>query len=339
VKQPIRVAVNGFGRIGRSAFRVLEGNPAVEVVAVNDLHDVDVLAHLLRYDSVHGRFKTPVDVRPGAMLVGGREVRVLRADAPADLPWADLAVDVVLECTGRFTEKGSRAHLDAGARRVIVSAPSDEADLTVVLGVNHELFDPKRHHVVSNASCTTNCLAPVAKVIHKTFGIAKGLVTTVHSYTNDQKLVDHPHRDLRRARSAAVSIIPTTTGAARAVGLVLPELKGRLDGVSVRVPTPDVSLADVTLLLERNASPDEVNEALRAAAQGPMRGILGFSDEPLVSADYVCCPFSCVVDGLQTRVVDGDLVKVSAWYDNEWGYSNRLSELIVWMGEKGAFGC
>ncbi|MBI5018027.1 MAG: type I glyceraldehyde-3-phosphate dehydrogenase [Deltaproteobacteria bacterium] len=330
---PIRIAINGFGRIGRNAFRAAFRRRGLFVAAVNDLTDPKTLAHLLQYDSVMGRFEKKVEPRDEALAIDGEEIRVFRAEEPGTLPWGELGIDVVLECTGRFTRRDQAAcHLDAGARRVIVSAPSAGADVTVVLGVNHQLFDPARHRVVSNASCTTNCLAPVVKVLHERFGVAKGLMTTVHSYTNDQRLLDLPHRDLRRARAAALSMIPTSTGAARAVGLVLPELAGRLDGVSVRVPTPDVSLADFTASLERPATVEEVNRALREAAEGPLQGILGYTEEPLVSADYVRCPLSAVVDGPQTCMVGDNLVKVLAWYDNEWGYSNRLVELAELVG-------
>lgn len=331
---PIRIAINGFGRIGRNAFRAAFRRKGLFVAAVNDLTDPKTLAHLLQYDSVMGRFERRVEPRDGAIAVDGEEIRVHRADDPAALPWGDLGIDVVLECTGRFTDRDQAArHLEAGAARVIVSAPSAGADVTVVLGVNAQQFDPARHLVVSNASCTTNCLAPVVKVLHERFGVTKGLMTTVHSYTNDQRLLDLPHADLRRARAAAVSMIPTSTGAAKAVALVLPELKGRLDGISVRVPTPDVSLADFTATLGRPATREEINAALREAAEGPLAGILGYTEEPLVSADYVRCPLSAVVDGPQTLVVGEDLVKVVAWYDNEWGYSNRLVELAEMVGK------
>ncbi|GAB4264740.1 type I glyceraldehyde-3-phosphate dehydrogenase [Deferrisoma sp.] len=325
---PVRIAIHGFGRIGRSAFRVAWGRPGIEIAAVSDRADPRGLAHLLRYDSVHGRFGGEVSAEPGVLRVGGRDLPFVRADDPAACPWGDLGIDVVLECTGQNTRRAAaEGHLRAGARWVVVSAPAEGADLTVVLGVNDHLLDPSRHRVVSNASCTTNCLAPILKVLHRAFGVRRGLVTTVHSYTNDQRLLDTPHPDLRRARAAGVSIVPTTTGAARAVGLVLPELADRLDGVSVRVPTPDVSLADVTVALKRPASAGEVNAALREAAQGALRGILSYTEEPLVSADYVGSPFSAVVDGPQTRVVGGDFVKLQAWYDNEWGYANRLVDL------------
>lgn len=331
---PVRIAINGFGRIGRNAFRVAFRRRGVFVAAVNDLTDPRTLAHLLQYDSVMGRFDRRVVPRESAIEVEGEEIRVYRHRDPGTLPWRDLGIDVVLECTGEHTHRDqARRHLEAGARRVIVSAPAVDPDATLVLGVNAHCFDPARHFIVSNASCTTNCLAPVVKVLHERFGVSRGLMTTVHSYTNDQRLLDLPHGDLRRARAAAVSMIPTTTGAARAVGLVLPELAGRLDGVSVRVPTPDVSIADFTATLETPVlGAEAVNGALREAAEGPLRGILGYTEEPLVSADYVGCALSGVVDGPQTLVVGQTLVKVLAWYDNEWGYSNRLLELAEMVG-------
>lgn len=329
-----RVAINGFGRIGRALLRVLLARRGALPVALNDLGSPEAMAHLFRYDSIHGKLPFAVETRDSFLLVDGAELRLCGEKNPAALPWRELGVDTVFECTGKFTGDQVRDHLRAGARRVVVSAPSESADLTVVYGVNHELYDPARHHVVSNGSCTTNCLAPIAKVLHERFSIRKGLVTTVHSYTNDQKLLDGPHRDLRRGRSAAVSIIPTTTGAAGAVGLVLPELAGKLDGVSVRVPTADVSLADITLSLERSVSAEEVNSALMEASLGDLGGVLGYSDEPLVSADYRGSAYSAVVDGLQTRVVDADLVKITAWYDNEWGYANRLADLLSFMAQR-----
>ncbi len=328
MNHPIRIAINGFGRIGRSAFRVLLAQPSVEVVAINDLHDQKLLGHLLSYDSVHGRLDLPVAVANGRIRVGDKVARVFCEAEPANLPWADMGIDVVLECTGRFADSGSRAHLGAGASRVVVSAPSADADVTIVMGVNHTDYRPGEHLIISNASCTTNCLAPVIKVLHDNFVVEKGLVTTVHSYTNDQMLTDQPHEDLRRARSASMSIIPTTTGAARAVGLVLPELEGKLDGVSVRVPTPNVSFADITVKLAGRVTFEVVNETLKKAANGELEGILGYTETPLVSVDYIGCEDSATVDGPQTRVVDGDLVKVSAWYDNEWGYAHRLCDLL-----------
>ncbi len=326
----IRIAIHGFGRIGRSAFRAAWGRPGLEIAAVSDREDPRALGHLLQYDTVHGRSRGTVEAGTDRLRVENREIPFVRADAPPRCPWADLGVDLVLECTGRNTvrERAAR-HLEAGARWVVVSAPAEGADLTVVLGVNDHLLDPDRHRIVSNASCTTNCLAPILKVLHQGFGVRRGLVTTVHSYTNDQKLLDSPHPDLRRARAAGVSMVPTTTGAARAVGLVLPELADRLDGVSVRVPTPDVSLADITVALEARATADQVNAELKRAAEGPLRGILAYTEEPLVSVDHVGSPFSAVVDGPQTRMVGGDFVKLQAWYDNEWGYANRLVDLAL----------
>jgi glyceraldehyde 3-phosphate dehydrogenase len=330
-----RVVINGFGRIGRCILRAGLGAPGFEVVAVNDLSDAATLAHLFRYDSVHGTFEGDVRVIGEALLVAGREIRVLSEEDPGRLPWRDLRADVVLECTGRFRSRAECArHLEAGARKVIVSAPADDPDLTVVMGLNHGAYDPARHHVLSNASCTTNCLALVAKVLNDRFGVESGFVTTVHSYTNDQRILDLPHKDLRRARAAAVSIIPTTTGAARAVGLVLPDLAGKLDGVSLRVPTPNVSLADFTAVLARRGTVEEVNDALREAAEGPFRGLLSVSEEPLVSVDFNGNPHSAIVDALSTAVV-GNQVKVLAWYDNEWGFSMRMVELARLVAQKG----
>ncbi len=329
----VRVAIHGFGRIGRSAFRVAHGRPGILVVAVSDREPLVPLAHLLRHDTVRGRFPEPVEARDGALRVGDRDIPFFQGEEPGAMPWSRLGVDLVLECTGRNTgRERAEGHLAAGARRVVISAPAEGADVTVVLGVNQGDLDPARHRVISNASCTTHCLAPVLRVLLDRFGVRRALVTTVHAYTNDQRLLDSAHPDLRRARAAGVSIIPTTTGAARSVGAVLPELAGRLDGVSVRVPTPSVSLADLTVSLERPASVDGVNGALRQAAEGPLRGILGYTEEPLVSADYQGCPLSAVVDGPQTRLVGGDLLKIQAWYDNEWGYANRLVELALLVG-------
>lgn len=324
-----RVAINGFGRIGRALLRVLLTRAEVVPVAVNELAASDSMAYLLRYDSFHGKLPIQVDLDGDVLAVGDHRLKIFHEEDPQRLPWCDLGVDVVFECTGKFTGAGVRGHLAAGAKRVIVSAPSEAADLTVVVGVNHGKFDPAIHRVVSNGSCTTNCLAPIAMVLHRNFTIRKGLVTTIHSYTNDQKLLDSAHSDFRRGRSAAVSIVPTTTGAAGAVGLVLPELAGKLDGVSVRVPTPDVSLADITLLLGRDTTASEVNSVLREAAMGELSGVLGYSEEPLVSADYRGSPCSAVVDGPQTKLVEGDMVKITSWYDNEWGYANRLADLLA----------
>lgn len=330
----IRIAINGFGRIGRHAFRAaaLDEVNGLKVVAVNDLAPLATLSHLLRYDSVHGRY--PGTVEPaedgGGLLVDGREVRVLREPHPGSLPWSELGVDVVLESTGRFTAReDAAAHLDAGARKVVISAPGKGVDATFVLGVNHDAYRPGEHHVVSNASCTTNCLAPVVKVILESFGFKRGIATTIHSYTNGQNILDFPHKDLRRARAAALSMIPTTTGAARAAALVLPEVEGLIDGLSVRVPTADVSLIDLVAEVERDATASEVNAAMRASADDELSGILAVSDEPLVSVDYVGDPHSAVVDAAATAVVDRRLIKVLAWYDNEWGYASRLVDLAA----------
>jgi len=332
----IRIAINGFGRIGRNVLRAAKqaGADDIEFVAVNDLTDTETLAHLLRYDSVHGRYPGNVEARGDSLVVDGDEIRVLSERDPASLPWSDLGVDIVIESTGIFTSRdGAAKHLDAGAKKVIISAPAKNEDITIVLGVNHEKYDAGSHHVISNASCTTNCLVPVVKVLLDSFGFKRGLMTTVHSYTNDQQILDLPHKDLRRARAAAVSIIPTTTGAAKATGLVLPELKGRIDGMALRVPTPNVSLVDLTAELEKDASVDEINAAFRAAASGDMKGILGYEESPLVSVDYVGNPNSSIIDGLSTAKVAG-LVKVIAWYDNEWGYSSRCVDLARYVGER-----
>ncbi len=337
----MRIGINGFGRIGRNIFRAALEDPEFEVVAVNDLTDAKTLAHLLRYDSVAGTLPGAVRVEDGELVVetgsgGEKRARVLSERNPAALPWSDLGVTVAVESTGLFTARENAAkHLEAGARKVVISAPGKDADLTVVMGVNHESYDPKRHHILSNASCTTNCLAPVAKVLHERFGLAKGIMTTVHSYTNGQRLLDLPHRDLRRGRAAGVNMIPTSTGAARAVTVVLPELEGRLDGISVRVPTPNVSLTDLTALLERPASAEEVNAAFSEAAEGPLKGVLAVSDEPLVSVDFQGNPHSSIVDAPFTKVVDGDALKVLAWYDNEWGFSCRVRDLIRYIESRG----
>ncbi len=334
----IRIAINGFGRIGRCVTRVLfDRAHDLELVAVNDLTDARTLAHLLRYDSSHGRWPRHVEVEEGALRIDDRLLRVLSEADPARLPWDELGVDLVLECTGRFrTREKASAHLRAGAKRVLISAPGgSDVDATFVYGVNHDRYDPEAHRVVSNASCTTNCLAPVAKVLHEHFGILAGHMITVHSYTNDQRILDLPHKDLRRARAAALSMIPTTTGAAKAIGLVLPELKGRLDGSAVRVPTANVSIVALTVQVERPTSTEQVNEALRAAAEGPMKGVLGYETEPLVSVDYNGDPRSSIVDAAQTQVVGGSLVQVQAWYDNEWGFSNRMVDMARLLTERG----
>jgi glyceraldehyde 3-phosphate dehydrogenase len=331
----VRVGINGFGRIGRLACRASLKNDVVEVVAINDLTDASTMAHLLQYDSVHGRLDGEVKGGDNAIEINGRSITYTAIKDPADLQWGDLGVDVVMECTGFFrTRDAASKHLASGARKVIISAPATDPDITIVIGVNHTLYDPKEHHIISNASCTTNCLAPVAKVLSESFGIVSGLMTTVHSYTGDQRLLDFPHKDLRRARAAALSMIPTSTGAARAVALVLPELKGKLNGLAVRVPTPNVSLVDLVARVEKSGlTADEVNGALKAAADGPLKGIMAFSDLPLVSSDFNGSTYSSIVDGLTTYVVD-DLVKVLSWYDNETGYATRMVDLAALMGKE-----
>ena len=332
----IKVGINGFGRIGRNAFRAAMANPALEIVAVNDLTDAETLAHLLKYDSIHGILDAEVKAEKDAIVVNGKAIKVLAERDPAGLPWGALGIDVVVESTGRFTEADkAAAHIKAGAKKVIISAPAKGEDITIVMGVNEDKYDAAKHNIISNASCTTNCLAPMAKVIHENFGIKHGMMTTVHSYTNDQMILDLPHKDLRRARAAAMSIIPTTTGAAKAVALVLPELKGKLNGFALRVPTPNVSLTDLVSEMEKPVTVEEVNAALKAAAAGPLKGILAYSDEPLVSKDYNGNPHSCIIDADSTMVVDGTQLKVIGWYDNEWGYSNRVIDLIVYIGKKG----
>ena len=333
----IRVAINGFGRIGRLVLRAAKkaGRTDLDFVAVNDLTDNKTLAHLLKYDSVHGRYSGSVEATEGGLKVDGDDLKVFAERDPAKLPWADLGVDIVVESTGRFTARDAAAsHLEAGAKKVIISAPAKNEDITVVLGVNHEAYDPANHHVISNASCTTNCLAPVVKVLMESFGFRHGFMTTVHAYTNDQNILDLPHKDLRRARAAGMSMIPTTTGAAKATGLVIPEVKGKIDGIAIRVPTPDVSVVDLVAEVEKDATVEQVNAAFKAAAAGPMAGILGVSDEPLVSVDYTGDPHSSIVDLKSTNVLDGRMVKVLSWYDNEWGYSQRVVDLAVYVGER-----
>jgi glyceraldehyde 3-phosphate dehydrogenase len=325
----LKVGINGFGRIGRNIMRAALGRTDIDFVAVNDLTDAKTLAHLLKYDSVLGNLDATVEAREGAIAVNGDEFKVLAVKDPAQLPWKDLGVDVVFEGTGKFTKRDDAAkHLAAGAKKVIITAPATNPDVTVVLGVNDGAYDKSKHDIISNASCTTNCLAPVAKVLDESFGISRGWMTTVHAYTNDQNLLDLPHKDLRRARAAAMSIIPTTTGAAKAVGEVLPQLKGKLDGIAMRVPTPNVSVVDLVVLLNKKATADEVNAALKAAADGPMKGILQFCTDPLVSIDFRGNPHSSIVDAAYTKSMDGDFVKVMAWYDNEWGYSSRCVDLL-----------
>ena len=328
----VKVGINGFGRIGRNFFRAAYKDPSLQIVAVNDITDAKTLAHLLKYDSVHGRFEASVEVKENAIVVNGKEVQVLSCKDAADLPWAKLGVEIVIESTGRYTDRdGAGKHLAAGAKRVIISAPAKGEDATFVMGVNEKTFDPAKHFILSNASCTTNCLAPVAKVLLDTFGIERGLMTTIHSYTNDQKILDLPHKDLRRARAAGMSMIPTTTGAAKAVSLVIPELKGRLDGMAIRVPTPNVSVVDLTAELSSSATAEEINAAMKKASEGSMKGVLQYVDEPLVSIDFNHDPASSCFDALSTKVIGGKMVKVLSWYDNEWGYSCRLVDLAKYV--------
>ena len=334
---PIRVAINGFGRIGRNVLRSAKKSGAsdIEFVAVNDLTDNDMLAHLLKYDSVHGIYPGDVAVSAEGLTVDGDEFKVFSERDPAKLPWGELGVDVVVESTGLFRSRDQAAkHLEAGAKKVIISAPAKNEDVTVVLGVNHETYDPEAHDVISNASCTTNCLAPVVKVLLDSFGFERGLMTTVHAYTNDQALLDVPHSDKRRARAAAMSMIPTTTGAAKATSLVIPEVEGKLDGMALRVPTPDVSIVDLVAELGTETTAEAINGAFRAAADGPLAGILAISDEPLVSIDFTGNPHSSIVDGPSTSVIEGRMVKVLSWYDNEWGYSERVVDLVRYVGER-----
>ncbi len=328
-----KVGINGFGRIGRNMLRAAADDPRIEFVAVNDITDAATLAHLLKYDSVLGRFKGEVTAAADAIVVNGKTIKVLAVKDPGDLPWKDLGVEIVIESTGKFTKRPDIIkHIEkAGARKVIVSAPATDPDATIVLGVNEKTYDPAKHHLLSNASCTTNCLAPVVKVLNDAFGVEKGFMTTIHAYTNDQKILDAPHKDLRRARAAAVSQIPTTTGAAKAVGIVIPELKGKIDGISIRVPTPDVSLVDFVAVMRKAVTDKDVNAAFQAAAAGPLKGILQYTDEPLVSCDFLHNPHSAIVDGLSTKVIGETLLKVMAWYDNEWGYSCRLVDLVRYI--------
>jgi len=327
-----QVAINGFGRIGRNVMRIACSSDRLEIVAINDLTDAATLAHLLKYDSVHGTFNAEIDVEGDNLVVNGRSIRILQQRDPARLPWRELGVDVVIESTGLFTKREDAAqHLQAGAKKVVISAPGKESDATICMGINQQSYDANRHQVISNASCTTNCLAPVAKVLLDQFGIVRGMMTTIHAYTNDQRILDLPHSDLRRARAAALSMIPTTTGAAKAVSLVLPELKGKLDGMAIRVPVPNVSLVDLVVEVEKNTSVEEVNAAMRAAAIGPLQGILGYCEKPLVSCDFNGSPASSTLDALSTNVLGGNLVKVLAWYDNEWGYSNRVCDLVAYI--------
>ena len=333
----VRVGINGFGRIGRNVVRaaVLMEQRAIEFVAVNDITDTKTLAHLLKYDSVHGRFKGTVEIKGDSLVINGGAVKVTAIREPEKLPWKDLGVELVLESTGRFTDRETAAkHLEAGAKKVVISAPAKGEDITIVWGVNHTKYDPAKHHVISNASCTTNCLVPVVRVVLDNFGFVHGFMTTVHSYTNDQNVQDLPHKDLRRARAAALNIIPTTTGAAKATSLVIPEVKGKIDGIALRVPTADVSLVDLTAEITKKTTPEEVNAAFRAASQGALKGVLDVSDEPLVSSDYIGSRYSSVVDSLSTQVIDGTLVHVSSWYDNEMGYSARCVDLLAYLAGK-----
>ncbi len=335
----VRIGINGFGRIGRQVLRIAVEKHAhdLEVVAVNDITDTKTLAHLLKYDSNYGRFPAEVEVREGSFVVNGRSIKTFAERDPANLPWKDLGVDIVVESTGLFTDgtKAAVHRTSGGAKKVIISAPATNVDLTVVMGVNEGMYDPAQHHILSNASCTTNCLAPVAKVLHESFGIRRGLMTTVHAYTNDQRILDLPHKDLRRARAAAMSIIPTTTGAARAVALVIPELKGKFDGYALRTPTSTVSIVDFVAELEQEVTKEQVNGAFQAAAEGALKGILGYTEEPLVSIDFKGDERSSIVDGGLTNVIGGNMVKVVAWYDNEWGYSCRVADLCIYLGQRG----
>lgn len=330
----VRVAINGFGRIGRNVLRASLNHTDLEFVLINDITDSKTLAHLLSYDSVHGRIKAEVEHTEGALMINGKKIPVTSELDPAKLPHKDYGVDIALECVGKFTDRaGSSKHLEAGAKKVLISAPAKSPDITVVYGVNHKAYDPKAHHILSNASCTTNCLAPVVKVLHDRFGIESGLMTTVHSYTNDQRILDLPHKDLRRARAAALSQIPTTTGAAKAIGDVIPELKGRLDGMAIRVPTPNVSLVDLTATLLKDASVEDVNQAMKEASQGELKGILGYSEEPLVSIDFNGDERSSIFDALSTKMIGKRLVKVLAWYDNEWGFSSRMRDVVLYIAQ------
>lgn len=329
----VKMAINGFGRIGRMVFRAAMKHPEIDIVAINDLTDAATMAHLLAYDSVHGKLDDEIVAGDGEILVNGKSITYTAIKDPAQLPWNDLGVDIAAECTGLFRDRENAAkHLTAGARKVLISAPAKDPDITIVMGVNSSQYDPQAHHIISNASCTTNCLSPVAKVLLENFGIKSGLMTTIHSYTGDQRLLDFPHKDLRRARAAALSMIPTTTGAARAVALVLPELSGKLNGLAIRVPTPNVSIVDLVVTVEKDGiTVSDVNEALKAAAEGALKGVLGYSEAPLVSSDYNGCPLSSIVDAPTTYVVD-NMVKVLSWYDNEAGYSNRMVDLAAMVG-------
>ncbi len=330
----IKVGINGFGRIGRNVFRAALQDKNIDFVAVNDITDAKTLAHLLKYDSVHGILQDEVKVKGEVIEVAGREVKVLTTRDPADLPWKDLGVDIVIESTGLFRDKEKASkHLRAGAKKVIITAPAKGEDITIVIGVNEKDYNDAEHHIISNASCTTNCLAPVVKVLHDTFGVEKGIMSTIHSYTADQMLLDGPHKDFRRARAAALSMVPTTTGAAKAVTLVMPELKGKLNGMAFRVPTPNVSIVDLSVWLKKEVTAEQINQSLQEAANGRLKGILDYNDLPLVSTDYNGNAFSSIVDGLSTMVVDGNMAKVVSWYDNEWGYSCRIVDLVKYISK------
>lgn len=333
----VKVGINGFGRIGRNVFKSILNNYSeeIEVVGINDLTDPETLAHLLKYDSLYGKFNGTVEATDTSIIVNGKEIRIFAERDPKNIPWCSQGAEIVIESTGFFTDaEKAKAHIEAGAKKVLISAPAKNEDITIVMGVNEEKYDSSKHNIISNASCTTNCLAPFAKVLDENFGIVSGLMTTIHSYTNDQKILDAPHKDLRRARAGAESMIPTTTGAAKAVALVLPQLKGKLNGMAVRVPTPTVSMTDLVCEVSRPVTKEEVNEALKKAADGPLKGVLGFSEEPLVSMDYRGDERSSIVDGLSTMVMDEKLVKVVSWYDNEWGYSNRLADLTKYVADR-----
>lgn len=332
----IKVGINGFGRIGRNVVRAGLNNPAVEFVAANDLTDTKTLAHLLKYDSILGQLKSEIKAEGDYITVGDKKIKIFATKDPAEIDWPSLGVQVVVESTGRFTDAAdAKKHLRGSVKKVIISAPAKGEDITIVLGVNEKAYEPDKHNIVSNASCTTNCLAPVAKVLNDSFGIEKGSMTTIHSYTNDQNVLDFPHKDLRRARAAALNMIPTSTGAAKAIGLVLPELKGKLDGYSIRVPTPDVSVVDFVAVLKKDVTAEQINEALKTAASNGLKGILAYTEDPVVSSDMLSNPNSSIVDAELTKVVGGNLAKVVAWYDNEWGYSNRVVDLAAFLGQKG----
>ena len=331
-----KVGINGFGRIGRNVVRAALHNPNIEIVAANDLTDTKTLAHLLKYDSILGPLHGDVKLEADAIVVNGKRIKIFAIKDPAEIDWSSMGAEVVVESTGRFTDaKDAAKHLRGSVKKVIISAPAKGEDITIVLGVNDKAYDPKKHNIISNASCTTNCLAPVVKVLHEKFGIEKGSMTTIHSYTNDQNVLDFPHKDLRRARAAALNMIPTTTGAAKAIGLVMPELKGKLDGYAMRVPTPDVSVVDLVALTTKNTTTEEVNVALKAAAEGELKGILAYTEDPVVSTDMLHNPNSSIVDSDLTKVLGGNLVKVVSWYDNEWGYSMRVVDLVEFLAKKG----